>query len=90
MVDYRSSNPYVTQDGNGSADDAFTIVPSDSVNFTTPARAIYSGAGGDITLVTPGGTTILFSAVPAGMILPVKATRVNATGTIATNLVGIV
>lgn len=71
------------------AEDAFTVTPSDTANFTSgPARALYIGVSGDVTLITTGGNAVLFKAVPVG-ILPVRCTRVNATGTAATNIVAL-
>ena len=68
---------------------AIAIVPSDVTNFTDGAcHAIYVGGAGNITAVV-NGTAVLFTAVPVGTILPVRATRVNATGTAATNLVAL-
>lgn len=67
--------------------DAEIIVPSDSAN-QGPFRALYVGTTGDVTLVTLGGNAVLFSSVAAG-ILPVGFSRVNSTGTTATNMVGI-
>ena len=69
---------------------AFVITPHGSTNFASRARAIYVGVGGDITLVTPGGSVVLFVGVPQGAILPVECIRVNAVGTAASSLVGIV
>lgn len=62
------------------------VVISDSVTLGTPCRGIYVGVGGDIVVYT-GTSTTTFKNVPTGFILPVKATRVNATGTTASNLV---
>lgn len=63
------------------------ITPSDTVNFVEPCEAIYVGAVGDVTVVLPGNQgNLLFSAVPAGTTIPIKAKRVNATGTTATGL----
>lgn len=73
----------------GVALDAFAITPSNTVNLGTRARSIYVGGSGNITILTPKGTTILFANVPEGTILPVEALRVNATGTTATSLVGL-
>ncbi len=67
--------------------DAEVIVPSDSVD-QGPFRALYVGVAGHITLVTLGGNTVLFSNVPVG-IFPVGCSRVQYTGTAATNMVGI-
>jgi hypothetical protein len=69
------------------AQDAQVIVPSDTVG-QGPFRALYVGVAGDVTLVTLGGNTVLFKAVPVG-VLPVGFRRVNASATAATNMVGL-
>lgn len=74
----------------GPGDDAFAVTPSDSVDFTVAARALYVGVTGNVVVITKGGTAITFTAVPAGMILPIRCTRVNSTNTTATNIVGLV
>jgi hypothetical protein len=71
------------------ADSAVAVVPSDSTNFTLAARGIYIGVTGDVTAVC-GGTAVLFKNCQAGSILPVVCTRVNSTGTTATNLVALI
>ncbi len=68
---------------------AATVTPSDSVAFTENARALYVGVAGDVTLVTLGGETVLFKAVPAGTLLPVRCTRVNNTATTAANMLSL-
>lgn len=68
---------------------AFAIVPDDAVNLAVKPRAIYVGGAGNISLLTLNGETVVFTAVPVGSILPVRATRVNATNTTATLLIGI-
>lgn len=70
------------------ADSAVAITPSDTVNFSSACRAIYVGVTGDITAVV-NGTAVLFKNCQAGSIIPIVATRVNATGTAATNLVAL-
>lgn len=67
--------------------DAEVIVPSDTVN-QGPFRMLYVGVAGNVTLVTLGGNTVLFKAVPVGL-LRVGFSRVNATGTAATDMVGL-
>jgi hypothetical protein len=63
--------------------DAFAITPSDTVNMTRPCEAIYVGgaSAGNVVVVMPSGDVATFVAVPIGTILPVKAKRVNSTGT---------
>lgn len=70
---------------------ADNITTSDSTNFSPRRRqdglcdAIYIGGAGTVTVVFQDDTAIQFTCI-AGQILPVKAKRVNATGTAATLL----
>lgn len=80
---------FVPGQSAASAEDFFAITPHNSTNFTYAVRGIYVGVTGDVVAVTEGGAAITFKAVPAGMILPVRAIRVNSTGTTATDLVGL-
>lgn len=77
--------------GGGLASPAFNaqaVTPSDSVSLATAARALYIGVTGDVTLITANGQTVLFVAVPVG-ILPVVTTRVKSTGTTAQSIVAL-
>lgn len=66
------------------------ITPSDSVNLTNVTRAIYVGGTGTVTYVSQGGDTVaLLGNIPVGTTLRVCASRVNLTGTSATNLVAL-
>lgn len=68
---------------------AIAITPSDATNFTDGAcHAIYVGGAGAVVAVV-NGAAVTFAAVPAGTVLRVRATRVNATSTTATNLVAL-
>jgi hypothetical protein len=77
------------QNWTGVATKGFSVTPSDSVNFTTEARALYVGGTGNVSLVTIEGDVLVFNSVPAGSILPVATRRVNSTNTTATNMLGI-
>lgn len=82
-------NNRAREEMNSPARHYFAITPHDSTNFATETRFIYVGVIGDIALVGPeGSTAVLFKAVPAGTILPVRASRVDSTNTTATLLVG--
>lgn len=66
---------------------AVAITPSDTL--ANAFSAIYVGVTGDITLTPAGQTTaVLFKAVPVG-ILPVACSAIAATGTTASQLVGL-
>ncbi len=70
--------------------DYFSITTSDSVDFDSVTRGIYVGGDGDIVCINRDGDAVTFVGVLAGSILPIRASRVNATSTTATNLVGLV
>ncbi len=68
---------------------AVAVTPSNSVDLTTAARALYIGVAGDVKVDMVGGeTAVTFTAVPVGF-LPVRVTRVYATGTTATGIVAV-
>ena len=68
---------------------AVAVTPSDAVSFAEgTCHAIYVGGAGNITAVV-NGIAVLFTATPVGMVLKVRASRVNATGTTATALVAL-
>lgn len=70
---------------SGPARDMIDVTPSDSVDIASEAIALYIETGGTISLVTSKGTTKALT-VPDFFILPLGATRVNATGTTATGI----
>lgn len=76
------------QDLDAPAYGGFAVTTSDSVNFGFPARALYIGVSGDVVAVLLDGSALTFKSVPIG-ILPVRCSRVNATGTTATNIIGL-
>jgi len=68
---------------------AFSITPSDTVNFATNTRGIYVGGAGDVVVVTEGdGSVVTFVGAVAGTVIPINASRLNSTSTTATSLVG--
>ena len=67
---------------------AFAITPDNSMKFVRRARAFYVGVGGDVTVLTGAGDTVQLKDVPQGAVIPLEITRVNATGTTASSLVG--
>lgn len=50
---------------------------------------LYVGSAGDVSVTTIGGDTVIFSAVPAGTILPVQILSVNSTGTVPTSFIAL-
>ena len=68
--------------------DAASITPDDGADLPTSSRAIYVGASGDLVVTMVGGGTVTLTAVPVG-ILPIRVSRVHATGTTAADLVAV-
>lgn len=82
----------VTQVGvfipNGPATHGFTVVPSDST-VLPPTRAIYVGGTGDLAVIMNADTVaVTLKAVPVGTYLPLSVTKVMATNTTATLMIG--
>ena len=63
-----------------------TVTPSDVTDLDSPTTCLFIGISGDVSVEMVGGMTQVFANVPVG-ILPVQCTRVNFTGTMATNIV---
>jgi len=85
-------DPFVNEYGVGwtaPGYDAAAVTPNDSADLDKPARAIYIGGAGDVKIDTEAGTTVTFVGLTAGSMLPVRAVRIHATDTTATNLVAI-
>ena len=68
---------------------AASVTPSDSTDLTNVTRALYVGGAGALVIITQGGDTVTFAAVPAGTTIPVCASRVKSTGTAATSIVAL-
>lgn len=68
---------------------AEAVTPHDSTNLDREMEGLYIGGAGDVVVVMPDDSAITFAGVPAGTILPVRAKRVNATNTTATNIVAL-
>jgi hypothetical protein len=70
------------------ADFAAPVTPNDVTEFAQPMRSLYIGTTGNVAVLTTNGQSVIFANVPVG-ILPIRCRRVNATGTTATNIIGL-
>jgi hypothetical protein len=71
------------------ATNGVAVTASDSTDLAQTSRAIYVGGAGNVAAVMLGGTVLTFVAVPAGTILPIRATRINSTNTTATSMLSL-
>lgn len=74
----------------GPATDAFAITPNDTTNLGQATRALYCGSGGSLSITMLSGATVTFDSLPDGSLLPVRASKVLATGTTASSILGLV
>jgi len=69
-----------------SSSSGYAVTPSDSTTTATPPNALWIGTGGDVRAMV-GGVALTYKNVPSGSVLPIRPTRIYATGTTATDMV---
>jgi hypothetical protein len=83
---FQNSSPSLA----GPASHGFPVSPSDSAALAETTRGIFVGTGGTIAAVMASGASVTFVSVASGSLLPVRLTKVMATGTTAGNIVALV
>lgn len=63
------------------ANNAVLVTPDDDNDLGFASRALYVGGAGNLDVVMLGGDTVTFTGVPAGVILPIRVSRVLETTT---------
>jgi hypothetical protein len=72
------------------AQDCFNIAPDDIGELPKVTKALYIGSGGDVVVrAARADSAVVFRNVPSGYILDVRAIAVRASGTTATDLIGL-
>lgn len=72
------------------ATDGQSVTPSDSTDLSIGfCRGILVGSSGSLKATLVSGTVVTFPSLAAGVIHPVCATRIWATGTSATSIVAV-
>jgi hypothetical protein len=69
------------------ASDGAAVTPNDNTDLAVASKRLWIGGAGNVALITVKGTTLTYTAVPAGTYLMVRASRVKSTGTTASNIV---
>lgn len=67
---------------------AFAVTPSNS-DLPSVVRSLFVGNGGSVKVDMAGSGTVTFENVQDGAILPVRVSKVYASGTSASGIVGI-
>lgn len=71
------------------ARDGAAVTPNDGADLSINSRAIYVGQAGNLAVVMVGGQAVNFTGIAAGTLLPVRVSRVRATGTTAGSIVAL-
>lgn len=84
---FSGQNPGVT----GPYTNGFAVTTTDAPNgdFAVPARALWIGTGGTLRVTLRNGDVVNLANVASGTLLPLWTKRVHATGTGASNIVGL-
>jgi hypothetical protein len=67
---------------------AFAITPHNTNPLTKPTRCVFVGGAGNLKVTMMDGSEVTFTGILAGSFVPIQCRIVQATGTTATNLVG--
>jgi hypothetical protein len=69
--------------------DFFPVTPNDDNDLAAEARGLSWAVDGALVIVTPAGETrtIPAGALQTGVVHPIRAVRVKATGTTATGII---
>lgn len=79
------------QDLDDPASSAFSITPDSTTDLAVTTRGLYIGGEGDVEVIMQDGQTVVFKALAAGVVHPLRVTRVKgAPNTTATDIIGLV
>lgn len=67
----------------------FAITADDESDLEETTRALYIGNGGTLTASLASGAVVTFESLASGTLLPIRASRVLATGTSASAIIGL-
>lgn len=84
-----SNAKYMTADSTRPAHKIIALTASDSTVLDV-TRGLYIGTGGTVAVVpVDGDTSVIFTNVANGTILPIQVTKVLSTGTSASDILGL-
>lgn len=89
------ANAYLSTAGNATSRDpaheAAVVTPSDTVDLASVTIGIWiGGAGsGNLTVTMVGGQKVHFQGVTAGIVMPLRVSRIWSTGTDVTNMIAL-
>ncbi|MEM9839328.1 MAG: hypothetical protein AAF830_09255 [Pseudomonadota bacterium] len=85
MTDLQSYTPSLTSPPSRGT----SVTPSDSADLPYTLKAFMVSVAGDVSVLTTGGDVLTLPACQPGLQYAVLATRLRATGTTASGIVGL-
>ncbi|MFD1694375.1 spike base protein, RCAP_Rcc01079 family [Roseibium aestuarii] len=67
----------------------FAVTPADATDLPEVTRALYVGTAGALRVTLASEAVVTLTNVAAGSLLPLRVTRVHATGSTAGDVVGL-
>lgn len=81
---------YLADRPTDPARNASAVTPHDTNALANVTKGLYVGVTGNITCrLVDDSADVVFTAVPAGAVLPIRVAYVRATGTTASNIVAL-
>jgi hypothetical protein len=75
---------------NSPVEGGFDVIPADGADLPQITRALMVSAAGDVAVTLKSGDTITLPGLTPGVIYPIRAARVAATGTTAAGIKGLI
>jgi len=80
---------YDSKDRDDPASSAAAVTPNDSTDLSNTTRGVYIGVGGNMKVTMEDGQVVTFAALMAGVVYPIRVTRIWAADTNATSIVAL-
>lgn len=68
---------------------AVSVTKSDTNDLAYTSRGVYIGTTGNLAVIMDGGQSVVFKNLAAGMMHPMRVTRVLSTGTTAVDILAV-
>jgi hypothetical protein len=75
---------------NSPVEGGFDVFPEDNVDLAKVTRALMITGAGDVAVTLKNGDAITLPGLTPGVIYPIRAARIAATGTTATGIKGLI
>lgn len=75
---------------NSPVQGGFDVAPADGIDLPCVTRAVMVGGAGDLAVVLKNGDAITLPGLTPGVVYPIRASQIAASGTTATGIKGLI